>query len=304
VDPKVIYWVKCSADMGGEAVAIPNYGKYQLYKPVDETGLFLNFAELPATKEAITAFVMRYGLLGLSSLRELGLSSDVPMSGSRVPAESIRSWALLIEWMSYYTQLWNALRREDKGALGAFCAWSGDKYEFLSEPAYQFRHAGGETGPRGDDWVSALVRGHVDPGDVLGLAGVQLQEGASSALRALAFSNLVLAWSPDGNRFQLLPSFPNITLLLVMVLQFAVAVAEEQQFQQCPMCGKWFRLEPGVNKADRVFCSLSCRKKAYYRRKLKAVELHAGGKGVKEIAKELGSTVETIKGWLAEQREK
>jgi hypothetical protein len=70
---------------------------------------------------------------------------------------------------------------------------------------------------------------------------------------------------PDSPRprVRIVPS----SLLTAMYLQLAAAVDENKQFQKCRHCGGHFELSPGVNRADKIFCSESCRVMEYRRRK-------------------------------------
>lgn len=89
-----------------------------------------------------------------------------------------------------------------------------------------------------------------------------------------------------------------------IVLHLAEAIGGQHDDQRCVSCSSWFELAPGVNRADRLTCSDSCRQPHYRMRKEKAVEMHAQGKPLREIAQEIDSDVQTIKGWLSRRREK
>jgi DNA-binding NarL/FixJ family response regulator len=61
-------------------------------------------------------------------------------------------------------------------------------------------------------------------------------------------------------------------------------------------------LSPEIARTSRLFCSESCRARAYRERKEKAVQLAAEGKTPKEIAAELDSDVKTVKGWIKQRK--
>src|SRR5215469_5959871 len=92
---------------------------------------------------------------------------------------------------------------------------------------------------------------------------------------------------------QVYPNYPNCTLalrnlLVGLWLQFAQAVAENKSYARCKECETWFETSiPGTRKT-RVYCSDTCKVKAYMERKDRAVRLKAEGKTVKQIAHELG----------------
>jgi hypothetical protein len=73
--------------------------------------------------------------------------------------------------------------------------------------------------------------------------------------------------------------------------------------QECAHCGKFFRLAPGVNRANRLTCSHTCKQYRHNRRVENARALHATGRTVRQIVKELDvkprgtrSSVEIVKG--------
>jgi DNA-binding NarL/FixJ family response regulator len=78
----------------------------------------------------------------------------------------------------------------------------------------------------------------------------------------------------------------------------ARAIDGDRRYQQCPVCRRWFELTPGVHRADKLTCSQACRTRAYRHRQEKAVQLHAEGRTVRQIAKEIGSDVKTVRGWI------
>ena len=51
-------------------------------------------------------------------------------------------------------------------------------------------------------------------------------------------------------------------------------------------------------RADSTFCGNACRQRAYRARQKRARELRGGGASLRDIARELGSNITTIKGWV------
>jgi hypothetical protein len=105
-----------------------------------------------------------------------------------------------------------------------------------------------------------------------------------------------LLW--DGKAFRSALDLLPQDLMTAMVLQLAAAVGFGKNFRKCRECGKWFELAPGLNRSSRFTCSDACRKRSYRKRRAQARAMYAGGKPFKEIAKELGSTVGTVKKWV------
>jgi hypothetical protein len=89
-----------------------------------------------------------------------------------------------------------------------------------------------------------------------------------------------------------------VDLLGAIMLQFSDVIAEDKQFQQCQVCGKWFFLSPEINRAHRLNCSNNCRIRAYRQRQAQARQLLTEGMTPKQIAKELDADLGTVKGWI------
>lgn len=81
-------------------------------------------------------------------------------------------------------------------------------------------------------------------------------------------------------------------------VQVAKAIDSGRQFGRCERCEKFFEVSGGASRTDRAYCSNACRLAAYRNRKRAALALRGNGATYREIAKELGSTIETVKGWL------
>lgn len=101
-------------------------------------------------------------------------------------------------------------------------------------------------------------------------------------------------WQNDGIQLKELAH----SLGDVMKLQLVDSIVQRKRYRKCLQCEKPFELTPQVNRSDRVFCSDSCRMKAYYRRKKLALELRANGKTMREIVKTTRSDLATVRGWL------
>lgn len=87
-------------------------------------------------------------------------------------------------------------------------------------------------------------------------------------------------------------------LLLALNLQLAESILDQKRYRSCELCGKAFELSPQVNRSDRTFCSDTCRVKTYQQRKRRALKMREEGKSLREIVSEIGSDMQTVKGWL------
>lgn len=81
-------------------------------------------------------------------------------------------------------------------------------------------------------------------------------------------------------------------------LQLAESMAGNIEQRQCKECGKWFGSAPGLSRKSKTYCSDVCRMKAFRTRKRRAVELAAAGRPAEEIAKETGTPLKTVRGWI------
>lgn len=92
----------------------------------------------------------------------------------------------------------------------------------------------------------------------------------------------------------------------VMWLQFALAIAESKQYRRCEVCQTVFELSPESGgkrrrgRSDKQFCSDNCRVKSYLARRENAKKMRAQGSTLHDIAKKVGTDLDTLKRWLEE----
>jgi hypothetical protein len=223
----------------------------------------LTFAATPPTEAGVLAFANRYGLLGVVF--------DA-LWGGGPPDERCSTWVGQIRAMHDCTETWKALRKP-KGR-------PQDPDAFI-EAVNTYLHA--------SYWSATFGLGRRERG---------CEETAPTGLRAPAAPALqFLAMSKKGMvTVETLPA----NLLHALWLQFALAIVEDTEFRQCPTCGSWFAVSPERRRADALYCKEACRIRAYKERRKEARRLHAEGKPLKLIAKELGTTVEIAEGWIAQ----
>ena len=87
-------------------------------------------------------------------------------------------------------------------------------------------------------------------------------------------------------------------LLGAMWIQFAQSVGGNVDFRRCGACQEWFRVSPDVRRGHARYCGDARRMKSYRRRMERARRMHAEGVALERIAEELGTTDETVRGWL------
>jgi hypothetical protein len=231
-------------------------------------GIFRDFAGLAATPEAVLKFANRYG-----ALRQ------------KLEFNSFPFWRQGIQHMAELVTLSDAVTVGDwKRIPKALEPFLGDAS--LSDAADLHpigqKHKRGEVVARNEQAHAAVMRLY-------------------HAIAPVERFEMEASWnSLTGNvELRLKPG----DLLGFMFLQLGYAVIGGRRFRQCPVCGKWSLLTPGVNRADRTTCSGYCRLQLYRRRKAKAVELYRRGRAPKKIAQEIGSAVSKVKQWVSEAKQ-
>jgi transposase-like protein len=145
----------------------------------------------------------------------------------------------------------------------------------------------------GDDVLGRFVRG-----DLMKPALHYVQSTINKSLEGHASPRLL--WDAKRERLGLyiVPG----GLIGALWLQFARAVERDSRFRECAECGIWFELAPGTARADKLYCSTPCRTKAYRKRQAEAVLLHGEGRSINDIARELESDPDTVRGWIERKR--
>ncbi len=254
----------------GRLLVGPPDDRLRAYQPlVQETGLFLTFARLGGRAGGFLRFANTYGRLGTHHV--LG-----PEHG-----EPLYEWQLHHRWMRFLADLHDACEGSPSG-LGEWVSWQGEDvlYRFPkvgTGATETWRHRGQLLCPRGKEGFP-LFRA----GELRGPALWFLAYALDDWLRELeGWRQPVaprVAWSEEQRRPQLV--FGPSTLLGAMVCQFAAALHGAWPFQECAHCHKFFRLAPGVNRANRRTCSHTCKQYLHNARVKRAQELHAEGRTV------------------------
>jgi hypothetical protein len=243
---------------------------FEPYQP--DTALFRNFGALATTTKAIVGFADRYGA-----------TYGTP-SGAQ---ESFDAWCNRIATMKSLVQVADALDTGDAGqirfALGGLTeADFAAIAERRNQPTGQLQAAS----ITGDEYVHAALA----------------RIGYVLLTRKGMFEGLSLEGSRNTRTGRVEARFRHADLWSSMLFQFGLAMVGGRRFQQCAFCGRWFRLQPGVARADKTTCSPSHRYQLYLRRRRRAVEMHKGGMTARQIAKELGSELSKVKQWLKDKR--
>jgi hypothetical protein len=87
-------------------------------------------------------------------------------------------------------------------------------------------------------------------------------------------------------------------LLGFLFLQLGYGLLANRLYRPCQACGKWILIQPGHNRADRATCSGYCRLKRSRQRRAQAIDLHRRGWTFPRIARDIGSSTETVERWV------
>jgi len=269
---------------------LPIGGRYiaTRYWPFSEfSALFREFANTTPTPEGILAFANKYGLLGLPP-RLVFAPDGPPKTFARVNCELLEDWVRQIQAMRDATTLWDKIRTDQKADLAKVLCW-------------QESH---EEKPAGWYYRAQLIPGVPDPctpGDIVTPALCLLRNRINDFL-VTTVSPMMQFESPRRElALRLLPR----DLLAALWLQLAWAVSGNRDYHVCKKCGRWFEVSKRQldhRTVRRLFCSDPCKSADYRDNKTKAQALGATGMSPKQIAAELGKSVETVRAWTKKRK--
>jgi hypothetical protein len=303
-----------------DAQTAEDFGSLSNYEPlVRDTGLFLQLAAIKPEPEAILEFATKFGPLALNRIwipegvdvplaktppklrpsatrvdNQIGhLAAEVAwehfMKHGAVVGDSLDRWKQLIDRVGDLAYAWNALRSNDADQLAkAF--------------PIRKRHGKDQLQLRGRD-------------DTLVMADVLIGTPSKSKLRVNAERLLLDAINEhlqgkfnfgltvgDGTRRSWFSIHPK-SLEAAVWLQFAQAVLGNKEFRECEACGTPFEVSLDAFRTNRTLCSSACKARAHRMRRAETLALAAEGKTAKQIAKKVGSKLETIQKWLEERED-
>jgi hypothetical protein len=280
------YWFETTSVFGSKARGLYltdglaggaryRYTQYQPFK--DYSALFLTFAATEATPEGILRFANRYGALGIGESIKGRSQADKPWPVWT--GEALKVWQGEIVRLSAPVELWRAIEKKDRRALGRWIKWSRNQVSYIDEATIA---AKGST-TTGDIWK------RFQHGDVIEPGRYYLQTIINKTVDKMAPPRLL--WNHGKLDYYTVPR----SLLEAMWVQFALAVANAHldDYQRCSQCPTWF-----AARTNRDFCSDACRFRAYRERQDEARRLHAKGLSVSRIAKQLKADPKAVKGWI------
>lgn len=246
---------------------------------------FDRFASINPSKDAIRDFANSVGSMGLKSPALTKTSSVLRM---HIPAREwhpIGSYYGLKQGIVFGDSLttWLDELRPMKVCVELFRAiLAGDE-----------KRAARALGDRDFSWPNNQMPPGVFDLNSLGQSGWLISEVVSHRLKQ---SRTQLDFNTSEKSFQLTvapESFRD-----AIWFEIAHALQDIRNFRECKICGHLFRISEVGRRNTKQFCSSKCRSTEKRRRQSKARQLRADGARLNQIAKELKTTVPTVKGWV------
>lgn len=288
------------------------------YEPfVTQTSLFLEISAIPPNPDGVLDFVRRFGPLSIDrfwipqgvDFEEMKLTMPVHPRGSpedyfvdhlahdliraehwrrgaAVIGDSLDHWKNLIEYMSRLVWAWQTMRErklEDcvivRKHRDVAIVDLRDRERRLLQSTKLAATPKAAALPQVAKSLLMLAIGE-RLGTRLPLGVVARNDGVDARLSALPQSLEDAIW-----------------------LQFLLAVYGEKSFRTCKVCGNRFEVSLEQHRTNRLLCSNSCKAAAHRQRRKLALKLAADGKTPNQIAKQVGSSLSTVKKWLSEVSE-
>ena len=215
--------------------------------------------------------------------------------------EHVDDWVQEILVMRLAVDLWESARQGDADHLGRMISWADDgtRVSINTHPELE-RGQLPETPTHvhraviADERLDPDILARFVPGDPIGPALHCMQSLINEHLHHRASPRLLWEQNRDRLGLYIVPE----GLIGALWLQFARAVERDAKFRQCPECTTWFEVSPGRGRTDKQFCSTACRTRAYRKRQAEAARLHGEGQSIEDIARELDSDPDTVRGWI------
>lgn len=219
---------------------------------VPHPGLFREFADLSATRDAIQAFAGQYGDLFNSYAPEQCVERE---DRTIAFGSSLDAWKQEIGDMRVLVTLWDHIKHDppELAELQKIIIRTEKELRYVITTP---RRKADVTLAHADIPESGLSR--FDREDVLRPARCALQ---SEINKRIAETPTIprLAWTPEYRQRII---FEPANLLAAMWMQFAQDVTEEMRLVQCECgCGRYFQVGPGAWRTDKTLFDAACRQR-------------------------------------------
>ena len=212
------------------------------YSPLEEhPKMFLEFAEVPPTKEGIVAFANKYG--------NLTHGIEVVTRGGWVAlGDSLETWISEIIRMGHLTQLWEWATKHNNDALKKYFSWRDGRIVYVPAPTEIEKQY--ETAVEFYNGLHVEVPELVLQPEKYGYfweGATKKGDYASSALFVILlninlsfiFENRIIPQLRRNHDKSVTPHLVPTHLLAAIWLQFFQAVAGEKNFERCSICKTW-----------------------------------------------------------------
>lgn len=224
--------------------------------------MFLEFSAMERSPESCLSFANRYGQLGY------------PLT-----MQNIANWGLDRLPVLEAENTWIPAEPNYRGPVGEFYEYEDDRWENASWSDQMLGMSLALEHASTDDGINAFTSQM--------FFNVGLKDGVS----------MFMSHRKEGRGFDL--KLKPVSLVGGLWLQAAIAVSSEKSFRQCAVChGPLEIARGGGARTDARFCSDACKSKDHRQRRKKARALAEAKKSASQIAKQLGTNVETVRRWI------
>jgi hypothetical protein len=257
------------------------------YNQATDSGVFRNFADTKLTEDGILDFANRHGRLGAVAVPIPAGEGDRPGSRIMATGEALADWQREISQLRAVWEIWSAVTCRAADRLGKSIRWEplGLKFDHPTLGAWWI--AGADEPERMALFVT---------GDLIAPGRAVVHRFINAKLRKLGVTALLVPKDQGFSKLEmrLVPQ----DLLGCIWLTFASAVDGGRQYNQCQDCRCWFEVTRHVARKDKAFCGGTCRASSHRKRVAEARRLFREGKSPRQIAGILGTSTQTVKGWV------
>jgi len=282
------------------------------YDPTADRMLFLRFADVKDTEEAIVEFANHYGVLG-GVTDDLGVPVVLP-NGTTTLGFPRGRWIQEVWEMRRAVRVWEALGygetpygEPDKKFLQYRLRIDRDPHGYPRASYVNGRRQPERPFPIYEA-VELIYAGHPFfdyerrrawnvKHALVHAARLFLAHEINRKLDPYTFLRIEPEAKAGNLELRLVPSPKN--LLGALWLGLARAVDGTRGYRRCRWCGTWFEISLEASRRSRLYCSEAHKQAAYYDRQRQARELRQGGRSLGEIARTLHVGAASVKRWTA-----
>lgn len=227
----------------------------------EEPSLFRIFSEVSPTEEGILEFAQKYGLLGFD-ITSFTQPNSGEYANEYLAIESLNAWIIHIKLMKETIKIWEMTKGLKIEEIQEILQIKGDTA--FSKPFWpeEFEHkkdplVSGYLGEKIEEIKESLLND-----DIILLAKDHIKFVIDANLKKLV--SVGIKWLGDKHPKPALYCIPR-SLIGALWFQFGMAICGNAKYKRCKRCEKWFEVLSA--NSNKLYCSGSCRFKAYRERK-------------------------------------